>query len=76
MLVLNAYMGLRKDSYFSQAPQRLLRQRQPAMCEQGLFLRHRSLLTPGAAQVWDNRGPDESFRGGTQPNRCIFVDPQ
>jgi hypothetical protein len=40
MLVLKAHVGLCENSHFVQAEQGLLRQREPAMCEQVLFLSH------------------------------------
>jgi hypothetical protein len=51
MLVFKAYVGLHKNSYFFQPPQRPLGQREPAMCDQVLFLCHSSVLTPSVAQV-------------------------
>ncbi|HVI09304.1 MAG TPA: hypothetical protein VND65_13530 [Candidatus Binatia bacterium] len=51
LLVLKAYVGLRKNTCFLQAPQRLLRQRQTAMREQVWFLRHVFAFTPTVEQV-------------------------
>lgn len=51
LLVFKAYVGLRKNTCFLQAPQRLLRQRETAMREQVWFLRHVFAFTPTVEQV-------------------------